>query len=328
MKSYWMQSDGVNAEITLREVDQPVPGSGQMLIRVKAAGLNRGEFILGHGLHKAGTAKQIGMEAAGEIVACGDGVTGFKVGDRVMGRCPGAFAEYALMSEPETMLMPASLDWNQAAAIPLTSLVVFDMLVVQGHLKPGEWVFITGVTSGVGVSALTMAKALGAKVIGTSGSQEKLDQLKALGLDLGICTREPNFYDALMKATDGKGVDLVINTVGGSVFAECIRSMAFQARLATVGYVDGVLKAEIDIEALHAKRLNLFGVSNKLRNAAQRSAAMSDFKKLVLPLIESKKIVPMIYQALPFEKLLEAKAIMDSNQHIGKIVLIGMQGEY
>jgi NADPH:quinone reductase-like Zn-dependent oxidoreductase len=323
-----MQSDGVNAEITLREVDQPVPGSGQMLIRVKAAGLNRGEFILGHGLHKAGTAKQIGMEAAGEIVACGDGVTGFKVGDRVMGRCPGAFAEYALMSEPETMLMPASLDWNQAAAIPLTSLVVFDMLVVQGHLKPGEWVFITGVTSGVGVSALTMAKALGAKVIGTSGSQEKLDQLKALGLDLGICTREPNFYDALMKATDGKGVDLVINTVGGSVFAECIRSMAFQARLATVGYVDGVLKAEIDIEALHAKRLNLFGVSNKLRNAAQRSAAMSDFKKLILPLIESKKIVPMIYQALPFEKLLEAKAIMDSNQHIGKIVLIGMQGEY
>jgi NADPH:quinone reductase-like Zn-dependent oxidoreductase len=231
------------------------------------------------------------------------------------------------MSEPETILMPASLDWNQAAAIPLTSLVVFDMLVVQGHLKPGEWVFVTGVTSGVGVSALTMAKALGAKVIGTSGSQEKLDQLKALGLDLGICTREPNFYDVLMKATDGKGVDLVINTVGGSVFAECIRSMAFQARLATVGYVDGVLKAEIDIEALHAKRLNLFGVSNKLRTAAQRSAAMPDFKKLILPLIESKKIVPMIYQALPFEKLLEAKAIMDSNQHLGKIVLIGTQGE-
>jgi NADPH:quinone reductase-like Zn-dependent oxidoreductase len=322
-----MQSDGVNADINLREVERPVPGQNQLLIRVKAAGLNRGEFILSHGLHKAGTAKQIGMEAAGEVVSCGPDVTGFKPGDRVMGRCPGAFAEYALMSEPETMMMPAALNWNQAAAIPLTSLVVFDMLVVQGQLKPGEWVFITGVTSGVGVSALSMAKALGAKVIGTSGSQEKLDELSALGLDLGICTRAPNFYDALMKATDGKGVDLVVNTVGGSVFAECIRAMAFEGRLATVGYVDGALKAEMDIEALHAKRLKLFGVSNKLRTAEQRAAAMPDFKKLILPLIESKKIVPFIYRTLPFEKLLEAKAMMDTNQHLGKIILAGTQEE-
>jgi NADPH2:quinone reductase len=327
MKSYWMQSDGVNADINLRDVERPVPGQNQLLIRVKAAGLNRGEFILSHGLHKAGTAKQIGMEAAGEVVSCGPGVTGFKPGDRVMGRCPGAFAEYALMSEPETMMMPTTLNWNQAAAIPLTSLVVFDMLVVQGQLKPGEWVFITGVTSGVGVSALSMAKALGAKVIGTSGSQEKLDELSALGLDLGICTRAPNFYDALMKATDGKGVDLVVNTVGGSVFAECIRAMAFQGRLATVGYVDGVLKAEMDIEALHAKRLKLFGVSNKLRTAEQRAEAMPDFKKRILPLIESKKIVPFIYRTLPFEKLLEAKAMMDTNQHLGKIILAGTQEE-
>jgi NADPH:quinone reductase-like Zn-dependent oxidoreductase len=322
-----MQSDGVNADINLRDVERPVPGQNQLLIRVKAAGLNRGEFILSHGLHKAGTAKQIGMEAAGEVVSCGPGVTGFKPGDRVMGRCPGAFAEYALMSEPETMMMPTTLNWNQAAAIPLTSLVVFDMLVVQGQLKPGEWVFITGVTSGVGVSALSMAKALGAKVIGTSGSQEKLDELSALGLDLGICTRAPNFYDALMKATDGKGVDLVVNTVGGSVFAECIRAMAFQGRLATVGYVDGVLKAEMDIEALHAKRLKLFGVSNKLRTAEQRAEAMPDFKKRILPLIESKKIVPFIYRTLPFEKLLEAKAMMDTNQHLGKIILAGTQEE-
>lgn len=327
MKSYWMQSDGVNADINLRDVERPVPGQNQLLIRVKAAGLNRGEFILSHGLHKAGTAKQIGMEAAGEVVSCGPGVTGFKPGDRVMGRCPGAFAEFALMSEPETMMMPTTLNWNQAAAIPLTSLVVFDMLVVQGQLKPGEWVFITGVTSGVGVSALSMAKALGAKVIGTSGSQEKLDELSALGLDLGICTRAPNFYDALMKATDGKGVDLVVNTVGGSVFAECIRAMAFQGRLATVGYVDGVLKAEMDIEALHAKRLKLFGVSNKLRTAEQRAEAMPDFKKRILPLIESKKIVPFIYRILPFEKLLEAKAMMDTNQHLGKIILAGTQEE-
>jgi NADPH2:quinone reductase len=318
-----MKSDGVNAEIDLRDTEQPTPGPDQLLVRVKAAALNRGEFILGHGLHKAGTAKQIGMEASGEIVACGSAVTEFKVGDRVMGRCPGGFSEYALMTERETMHIPASLTWEQAAAVPLTSAVVFDMLVSQGHVKPGEWVLVTGVTSGVGVTALTMAKALGANVIGTSGSQEKLDQLHSLGLDVGICTRDPNFYDAIMKATDGKGVDLVINTVGGSVFAECIRSMAFQGRLATVGYVDGVLKAEIDIEALHSKRLTLFGVSNKHRTPQQRAEAMPAFKAQILPLIESGRIVPIVYKTFPFEKLLEAKAAMDLNQHLGKIVLAG-----
>lgn len=324
MQSYWMQSDGKNAHIELRNVDIPKPGPNQILVKVCAAGLNRGEFILGHGLHKSGSFKQIGMEAAGSVVACGDGVSEFKVGDRVMGRCPGAFAEFALIPEREAMHIPESLSWEQAAAIPLTSLVAFDMLVVQGQLKAGEWVFIPGVTSGVGVTALVMAKALGAKVIGTSGSQSKLDQLKPLGLDLGICTRSPNFYDAVMQATDGKGVDLVINTVGGSVFAECIRVMAFQGRLATVGYVDGVLKAEIDIEALHAKRLKLFGVSNKLRSPEQRAEAVPAFKKQILPLIAQGKCVPIIFKTYPFNELAKAKAMMDSSQHLGKIVLAGV----
>lgn len=323
MKSYCMQSDGENAQIELRNIEQLVPGEGQILVRVRAAGLNRGEFILGHGLHKAGAAKPIGMEAAGEVVTCGSGVKGFSPGDRIMGRCSGAFAEYALITEREAMKMPDSLDWNQAAAIPLTSLVVFDMLVVQGELKSGEWVFIPGVTSGVGVTALAMAKTLGAKVIGTSGSQVKLDRLKEMGLDVGICTRESNFYDQVMQITDSKGVDLVINTVGGSVFAESLRCMAFQGRLATVGYVDGVLKAEIDIELLHAKRLKLFGVSNKLRSPEQRAEMLPTFRRDILPLYEQGQALPLIYKIFPFEKLEEAKALMDSNQHLGKIVLAG-----
>ena len=324
MQSYWMQNDGEKANIELREIEVPKPAADQILIRVRAAGLNRGEFILGHGLHQSGSAKQIGMEAAGEVVACGDRITEFKVGDRVMGRCPGAFAEFALIPGREVLLMPPSLTWEQAAAVPLTSMVVFDMLVVQGQLKAGEWVLIPGVSSGVGVTALAMAKALGAKVIGTSGSQSKLDQLKPLGLDLGICTRLPNFYDAVMQATNNKGVDLVVNTVGGSVFAECIRTLAFQGRLATVGYVDGVLKAEIDIEALHAKRLKLFGVSNKFRNADQRAESTPIFKKQILPLMAQGKCLPMVYRIYPFNQLLEAKALMDSSQHLGKIVLAGL----
>ena len=324
MQSYWMQSDGENAKIDLREIDVPKPGPSQILIKVHAAGLNRGEFILGHGLHKQGSVKQIGMEAAGEVVDCGDKVSEFKLGDRVMGRCTGAFAQFALIPEREAMHIPTSLSWEQAAAIPLTSLVVFDMLVVQGQLKADEWVLIPGVTSGVGVTALVMAKALGARVIGTSGSQSKIDKLKPLGLDMGICTRSPNFYDAVMQATDGKGIDLAINTVGGSVFAECIRVMAFQGRLATVGYVDGVLKAEMDIEALHAKRLKLFGVSNKLRSPEQRAEAVPAFKKQILPQIARGKCLPMIYKVYSFNQLIEAKAVMDSSEHLGKIVLAGL----
>ena len=323
MKSYWMKSDGKSAEIELRDIDQLKPGNGQVLLRVRASGLNRGEFILGHGLHKAGDAKPIGMDAAGEIVACGEGVQNFKIGDRIFGRCTGAFSEFALMDQREVMLMPTSLTAEQAAAIPLTFHVVFDMVVIQGHLKADEWVFIPGVSSGVGVSALLMAKALGAKVIGTSGSQEKLDRLAALGLDLGICTRAPDFHDQVMQATGGKGVDLVINTVGGSVFAECIRSMAFQGRLAMVGYVDGVLNAEIDLAALHAKRLTLFGVSNKMRSPLQRSESVPAFREKILPLIAEGRIIPLVDQVFPFEKLIEAKAAMESNRHLGKIVLSG-----
>lgn len=323
MKSYWMKSDGKSAEIDLREIDQPTPGENQVLIRVRASGLNRGEFILGHGLHKAGDAKPIGMDAAGEIVACGAAIQGLKVGDRVFGRCSGAFSEFVLMDQREAMLMPASLTPEQAAAIPLTFHVVFDMVVTQGQLKTGEYVFIPGVSSGVGVSAMLMAKALGAKVIGTSRSQEKLDRLVDLGLDLGICTSSPHFHDEVMKATNGRGADLVINTVGGSVFPECIRSMAFQARLAMVGYVDGVLSAEMDLAALHAKRLTLFGVSNKLRSPLQRSESVPAFREKILPLIADGSIIPLVDQVFPFEQLDEARAAMESNQHLGKIVLAG-----
>jgi NADPH:quinone reductase-like Zn-dependent oxidoreductase len=290
-------------------------------VRVRAAALNRGEFILGHGLQKSGTAKAIGMEAAGEIEKAGAGVSAFRAGDRVMGRCAAAFSEYALMDVREAMPMPAALSFEQAAAVPLTFLVAQDMLIDQGRLEAGEWVLVTGVSSGVGVSALQGAKALGAKVIGTSGSQEKLERLKALGLDVGIPTRQGDFHDAVLRETGGKGVDLVVNTVGGTVFAECIRCLGFEGRLATVGYVDDTLKAEIDIQALHMKRLTLFGVSNKMRTAEQRAAGVPRFTRDLLPAIADGRIEPLVDRVFAFDELPAAKAFMESNRQVGKIVL-------
>ncbi len=324
MKSYWMQLADGQLMLDVRDVALPEPGPQQVLVQVHAAGLNRGEFIAGHGLFgKGGAAKPGGMEAAGVVLQCGAGVTHLRAGDRVMGRCAGAFAEAALMDVREAMPVPNGLSWDEAASIPLTFLVVHDMLVTQGRLQADEWLLVAGVSSGVGVAAMLAAKALGAKVIGTSGASAKLERLAALGLDLGLCTRSADFHAAVLQATQGRGANLVVNAVGGSVFAECVRCMAFEARLATVGYVDGVLRGQIDIEALHAKRLTLFGVSNKLRTPQQRAQAVPGFVADLLPLIASGRIKPVIDRVFGFAELAQAKAHMESNSHVGKIVLAG-----
>src|SRR6185503_11853762 len=187
----------------------------------------------------------------------------------------------------------------------LVFMVAHDMLVAHGKLERGEWLLITGVSSGVGVASLQAGKALGAHVIGTSGSAEKLAKLARLGLDVGVATRGGGFHEPAMKATAGKGVDLVVNTVGGSVFAECVRSLAFEGRLATVGYVDDTLKAEIDLQALHARRLTLFGVSNKLRTPEQRAAGVPRFVADLMPAFAEGRIHPVIDSAFPLEKLPE-----------------------
>ena len=309
MRAYFLKSPEMQLE--LRDAPKPQPKPGQHLVRVRAAGLNRGE-LLRHGLTKPGPAKIGGTEGAGEVEGSGA---------RIMGRLPASFAEYAVMDETDAIPVPPNLSWEEAAAIPLTFLVVYDMLVQQGSLKRGEWLLVTGVSAGVGVAALLAGKALGANVIGTSGSGEKLAKLQTLGLDLGIQTRKPDFHEAVMQATGGKGVDLVVNNVGGSVFAECVRALGYEGRLATVGYVDGVMQAEMDIEALHSKRLRLFGVSNKMRNAAQRGVTVEGFKRDFLPLFASGKLKPVIDRVYDFNDLPAAKARMEADAHVGKLVV-------
>src|SRR3989441_6222385 len=262
MKAYFLPPGPGGTGADLREPATPEPKPGELLVRAGAPPLNGGELVGGE---PGGQARAGGGECAGAVAKRGDGVAAVSTGDRVMGRCAGGFAEYALMDAREAMRVPGPLAWEEAAATPLVFVVVYDMLVAQGQLAAGQWLLVTGVSSGVGVAALQTGKALGARVIGTSGSADKLARLEKLGLDVGIRTRVGDFHDAVLKATDGNGVNLVVNNVGGSVFAECVKSLAFEGRLAMVGHLDHVFTTALDVETLHRKRLTLFGVSNRLR---------------------------------------------------------------
>ena len=322
MRSYWMQMAGASTVLELRDVAVPEPAPRQLLVRMHAASLNRGEFLPGHGTFgKPGTWKAIGGEGAGEVVAAGSDVREFRPGDRVMGRCTGAFADYALMEAGEAMTVPATLSWEEASAIPLTYLVAFDMLVQQGRLAAGEWLLVNGVSSGVGVASLQLAKTLDARVIGTSGSSAKLAALLPLGLDVGICTRQPDFAAPVLEATAQRGADLVVNAVGGSMFGECLRALAFEGRLATVGFVDGAGHADIDLSALHSKRLTVFGVSNKMRSPAHRAKPVPDFIRDMLPAFAGGRIKPIVDRVFAFEQLGQAREHMQADRHLGKIVL-------
>jgi NADPH:quinone reductase-like Zn-dependent oxidoreductase len=302
----------------------PQARPGEIVVRVRAAGLNRGEMIAGGVMH-GGPAKLGGTEAAGEVHAVGQGVTTVRAGDRVMGRVigrdRGAFAEYAMMEAGEVMPAPAHLSWEQAAAIPVSFLVVYDALFPYGRLKRGEWLLITAASSATGVVALQTGKFVGARVIGTSGSEEKLARLKAIGLDAGIRTRAPDFAAKVRELTGGRGADLGVNCVGGSMFPECMRALGFGGRLATVGYVDGVYRNEIDLQALHANRHIVFGVSNSRLNAEGRAASVTGFVRDVLPAFSDGRLAPVIDRAFPFDDLPAAKAHMESNAQVGKIVI-------
>jgi NADPH:quinone reductase-like Zn-dependent oxidoreductase len=312
MRSYFLQNTETESRLELRDAPRPEPKPGQLLVRVRAASLNRGELLRAHGVHKIGPAKPAGMDGAGEVEG---------TGERVMGRLPGAFAEYALMDRSDALAVPANLSWEEAAATPVTFLVVYDMLAQQGSLKAGEWLLVTGASSGVGVAALLAAKAIGAKVIGTSGSSSKIELLKKHGLDVAIQTRKPDFSKQVLEATGGQGVNLVVNNVGGTVFAETIKCLAYEGRHATVGYVDGSVHADLDLDALHSKRLKLFGVSNKLRNAAQRALTVEGFKRDWLPLFAAGKLKPLVDKVYDFKDLPAAQKYMEADQHVGKIVV-------
>jgi len=322
MKSWWMVAGPAGPELELRDVPAPVPAAGQLLVQVQAAGLNRGEFITGQGLlGQLSQPKALGMEAAGTVVALGQGVSGWQVGQRVMGRALGGFAEQALLVATEAMAMPDHFEWVHGAALPITYMVSHDMLVAQGELAAGEWLLLNGAASGVGTASLQLAQLIGAHTIGTSGQAHKLEALRALGLGHGVLTRGSGFREEVMRCTGGKGVNLAINPIGASILAEQVSCLAYRGRLAIVGYVDGQFSGPLDIGTVHAQRLRIYGVSNKNRTPAERIAGVADFTQRFLPLMAQRQLVPLVDQVFPFDQLPQAREHMQADRHIGKVVL-------
>jgi NADPH:quinone reductase-like Zn-dependent oxidoreductase len=310
----------------VRDVQRPVVTPGHVLIRVHASSLNRAEFRRLHTLRTrpsqpAPEARTGGGDAAGEVVETGGGVSGIKLGDRVMGRCAGGFAEYALLDAREVMPAPERLSWEEAACIPIVFVVVHDALFVSGQLGAGESLLVTAAPSGVGVAALLLAKYLGAKVIGTSRSAEKLERLKAHGLDVGVVTGAEGFGEAVSRVICDQGVDMVVDNIGADVLEPCLKALAVGGRFVTIGRMSGATKAEFDVDLLAERRLHLYGVSNRLRAPAQRAESAKRFVADLMPALSDGRIPPVIDRCFPLDDIAAAGAYLEADRHVGKVVI-------
>jgi NADPH2:quinone reductase len=310
----------------IREVQRPVVPPGHILARVHASSLNRAEMravrILRAEPGKPAPAERPGGgDAAGEVVETGARVTGFKPGDRVMGRCSGGFAEYALIDVREAMPAPERLSWEEAAAVPIVFVVVHDALFVSGQLRAGETVLVTAASSGAGVATLQLAKLIGAKVIGTSRSAEKLEKLKGYGLDAGIVTGSDAFAAAIAGVVGEDGVDMIVDNLGGDVFPACLDALAVGGRFVTIGRMSGVLKGELDLDRLALRRLHLYGVSNRLRKPAQRAESTKRFVADLMPALRDGRLKPIVDRTFALSEIAAAQAYLEADKHVGKVVV-------
>lgn len=321
MRAYWIKNTGATTELIPREVPQPRPSAHQMLVRMRATSLNRGDMLARIKRHSAADGRPAGIDGSGEVVSVGADVKAFKPGERVLFRAHACFAEYAVVDPPLAARIPECLSWEQAAALPAAYITAWEAVVEFGRARAGEWVLLCGASSGVGVAALQIAKALGARVIGVSGSPKKLAALSALGLDVAVEGRGGVFVDAALQATGGKGVNVAVNLVGGSAFPACLHAAADFGRVIIVGYVDGQMHADFDLEAVHGKRLQICGISNTPLSRAQRAASMAGFMRDVYPALASGAIAPVIDRVFEFDELPAAKAYVDTDQFLGKVVV-------
>ena len=302
----------------------PVPGPGEILVKVKAAGVNRPDVAQRSGSYPPppGASDLPGLEIAGEVVALGEGATRHKLGDKVMSLVAGGgYAQYCIAQDAQAIAVPPALTIEEAGAIPETLMTVWHNVFERGALTPGETLLIHGGSSGIGTMAIQLAKAFGAKVIVTVGSQDKADACLKLGADRAVNYRTEDFVEAVKTATNGAGANVILDMVGGDYIDRNYEAAAVEGRIVQIAFLSGTPKAAANFAKLMVKRLHHTGSTLRPRSNADKAKMVAAIEAKVMPLLREGRVKPLMDSTFPLEKAADAHRRMETSAHIGKIVL-------
>ncbi|MCW3060369.1 MAG: NAD(P)H-quinone oxidoreductase [Capsulimonas sp.] len=323
MRYITIETPGGPEALTLVDGPAPTPREGEVLIRVAAAGVNRPDIAQRQGAYPPppGASPILGMEIAGTIAALGPGVESHKIGDQVCALVSGGgYAEYCAAPAAQCLPIPQGLSLIEAAALPETYFTVWTNVFQRGRLQPGETFLVHGGSSGIGTTAIQLAHQFGARVIADAGTEEKCAVCRSLGANLAINYKTQDFVAEVKQFTEGRGVDLILDMVGGPYFSRNLAALAREGRLVQIAFLQGA-KIEVDLTLLMVKRLTVTGSTLRPRTVAEKGAIARDLHERVWPLLESGKVKPLIYRTFPLADAAQAHALMESSEHIGKIVL-------
>jgi putative PIG3 family NAD(P)H quinone oxidoreductase len=301
----------------------PTPGPGEVLIRVAAAGVNRPDVAQREGKYPPppGASPILGLEVAGTIAAVGRDAGPWHEGDAVCALLAGGgYAEYAVAPAAQCLPVPKGLSLVEAAGLPETYFTVWTNVFQRGRLQAGESFLVHGGTSGIGTTAIQLASAFGARVFATAGSDEKCEACVRLGAKAAINYRTQDFVEEAKRLTEGRGVNLILDMVGGPYLQRNMKALAVEGRLVQIAFLQGS-KVEVDLMPMMLKRLTLTGSTLRSRSVEEKGAIGRELQEKVWPLLEAGRMKPVIYQTFPLEQAAEAHHLMESSAHIGKIVL-------
>ena len=301
----------------------PTPGPGEIVVRVAAAGVNRPDVLqrLGRYAPPPGAPDVPGLEVAGTVSAVGPGVDGWSTGRTVCALLAGGgYAEYAVAPAPQCLPVPGGLSLVEAAALPETTFTVWTNVFERGRLVAGETLLVHGGASGIGTTAIPLARAFGARVFATAGTDEKCVACERLGAERAINYRREDFVDVVRAATSGRGVDVILDMVGGDYFPRNLGLLAPDGRLVQIAFLRGS-RVEMDLAPLMTQRLVVTGSTLRPRTVAEKGRIAAAVREHVWPLLESGAFRPLIHATFPLERAADAHRLMESDAHIGKIVL-------
>ena len=302
----------------------PLPRPGEVIVKVEAAGINRPDVAQRSGKYPPpkDASPILGLEVAGTVVALGEGVTDFAIGAQICGLANGGgYAEYCALPAGQALPFPKGYDAVRAAALPETFFTVWANLFQMAGLTEGESVLIHGGSSGIGTTAIQLAKAFGAEVYATAGSAEKCEACERLGARRGINYRDEDFVEVIKTETGGKGVDVILDMIGASYFDRNLAALGRDGCLSIIAFLGGAVAESANLSPIMVKRLTVTGSTMRPRTAEEKRAIRDELRDQGWPLLEKGDVAPVIHTVLPFDQVVEAHRLMETSSHIGKIVL-------